>query len=58
MILIFMALVYFLSLPLAFVYFFHITLLRLKTKKPSMKNKINNQNEVICFRKIVIINGP
>ena len=33
-------------LPLAFVYFLHITLFNLKS---SMKNKINHQNYVICF---------
>ena len=52
MILISMASVYLLSLPLAFVYFLHITLLRLKVKNPSMKNKTNHQNDVMCFRKI------
>ena len=51
MIFISMASVCLLSLPLAFVYFLHITLLRLKIK-PSMKNKTNHQNDVICFRKI------
>ena len=46
------ALVYLLALPLVFVYFLHIMLPRLKIKKPSMKNKINQQNDVICFKKI------
>ena len=31
---------------------FFTTLLRLKIKKLSMKNKINHQNDVICFKKI------
>ena len=30
---------------------FFTTLLRLKIKKLSMKNKINHQNDVICFKK-------
>ena len=51
-ILISMVLVYLLSLPLAFAYFLHITLLRLQIKSKSMKNRINHQNDVICFRKI------
>ena len=46
MILMSMALVYLLSLSLVLVYFLHITLLRVK-----MKNKINHQNDVICFSK-------
>ena len=46
------ALVYLLALSLVFVYFLHIMLPRLKIKKPSMKNKINQQNDVICFKKI------
>ena len=50
MILMSMALVYLLSLPLVFVYFLHITLFSLKNS--SMKNRINHQNDVICFRKI------
>ena len=44
-----MALVYFLTLPLAFLYFLHITLF-LKIKNLSMKNKINHQKDVIYFR--------
>ena len=47
----FIALVYLLSLPWAFVYFFHITLFSLKIKISSMKNLINHQNDVICFKK-------
>ena len=39
------------SLPSVFVYFLHITL-SLKIKNLSMKNRINHQNDVICFRKI------
>ena len=46
-----MASVYLPSLPLVFVYFLHLTLFSLKIKKPSMKNKINNQNDVLSFRK-------
>ena len=46
-----MVLVCLLSLPLALLYFLHITLPRLKIKKPSMKNKINHKNGVICFKK-------
>ena len=38
-----------LSLPLVLLYFLHITLPRLKIKKPPMKNKINHKNDVICF---------
>ena len=49
--LLYMMLVYLLSLPLEFVYFLHMTLFNLK-KKSSMKNRINHQNDVICFRKI------
>ena len=49
-----MALVSLLSLPLAFVYFLHIMLLRLKIKNSSMKNRINNQNDLICFRPYII----
>ena len=56
MILMSIALVYLLSLPSVFMYFLHI---RLKIKKTmiawrlsmSKKNKINHQNDVICFRK-------
>ena len=48
--LIFIALVYLLFLLLAFAYFLHIKLLELQTKNKSMKNKINHQNDVICFR--------
>ena len=55
MMLIFMVLVYLLPLPLVFVYFLHITLTSLKTPS-TMKNKINNQKYVLCFRKIVIKN--
>ena len=51
MILMSITLVYLLSLPLVFVYFLHITLFSLKIKKLSMKNKINHQNDVLCFRK-------
>ena len=51
MILMSMALVYMPSLPLVFAYFLHITL-SLKVKNLSMKNRINHQNDVICFRKI------
>ena len=51
-ILMFMALVCLLSLPLVFVYFLHITLFNLKIKILSMKNRINHQNSVICFRKV------
>ena len=49
MILMLIALVYLLSLPLAFVYFLYIKLLRLKTKDKPMKNKIDHQNDVICM---------
>ena len=45
-----MALVHLLSLPLVFAYFLHKNLLRLQTKNKSMKNKINHQNDVACFR--------
>ena len=45
-----MALVYFLPLPLVFVYFLHIALPRLKIKNSSMKNRINHQNDFVCFR--------
>ena len=51
MILISMVLVYLLSLLLVFVYFLYITLSNLKIKNSSMKNMINNQNDVICFKK-------
>ena len=51
MILMSITLVNLLSLPLVFVYFLHITLFSLKIKKLSMKNKINHQNDVLCFRK-------
>ena len=51
-ILISMALTYLLSLPLAFARFLHITFLRLQIKNKSMKNRMNYQNDVICFRKI------
>ena len=49
-ILMFMALVYLLYLPLVFVYFLH-TIIFLEIKKPSMKNKANNQNDALRFRK-------
>ena len=52
LILISMVLVYLLFLPFAFVYFLHMTLLRLQIKNKSVKNRINHQNNVICFRKI------
>ena len=52
MILMSMALVYLLSLPLVLVYFLYITLFSLKNA--SMKNRINNQNDVICFRSYII----
>ena len=51
-ILISMALAYLLSLPLAFARFLHITFPRLQIKNNSMKNRMNYQNDVICFRKI------
>ena len=51
MILISMALVYLRSLLSVFVYFLHIILPRPKTKNKSMKNRINDQNYIICFRK-------
>ena len=51
-ILIFIALVYLLSLSLAFAYFLHLTLPRLQIKNKSMKNRINDQKDGICFRKI------
>ena len=35
-----------------YVFFLHITLLGLKIKISSMKNKINNQNDVICSKPI------
>ena len=50
-------LLYLMSLSLVFVYFLHITRPRLKIKNPSMKTKINNQYDVLCFTKILIING-
>ena len=40
------------SLVIGVCVFLHIMLPRLKIKKPSMKNKINQQNDVICFKKI------
>ena len=52
MILMSMALVCLLSLPLVLVYFLHIALFSLKIKNKSMKNRINHQNDIICFRKI------
>ena len=60
----FMVLVCLLYLPLLFVYFFHITLPRLKIKNTTMitrqlsmskKSKINHQNDVIYLRKIYTI---
>ena len=51
-ILISMALAYLLSLPLAFAYFFYTTFPWLQIKNKSMKNRMNYQNDVICFRKI------
>ena len=50
MILISMALVYWLSLPLAFAYFLDITFSILK-KPPMMKNKINHQNVKKTYNK-------
>ena len=47
-----MALIYLLSSPLVFVYFLHIVLFSLK--KISMKNRINHQNNFICFRSYII----
>ena len=50
------------SLPLVFVYFLHITFPKLKNKPMiarrlnMSKKNINHQNDVICFRKIYIIN--
>ena len=51
MILMSMALVYLLSLSSVFKYFLYITLPSLKIKNSSIKNRINHQNDVICFRK-------
>ena len=45
------ALVQLLSWLYTFVYFLHITLLRLQTKIKSMKSNSNYQNDVIYFRK-------
>ena len=56
MILMYMALIYFLSLPLVFVYFLDVTLYSLK-KLPMKKTKINDQNDVIYFQKHYTING-
>ena len=51
MILIYMVLLYLLPLPLVFVYFLDITLSGLKIKNKGMKkNKINHQNDAICFK--------
>ena len=47
-----MALKYLRSLPLVFVYFFHMR----KIKNSSMKNRINHQNDVICCSKKHAIN--
>ena len=47
-----MELVYLLSLPVAFAYCLHITLLKLQIKNNSMKNRMNHQNGVMCFRTI------
>ena len=44
-----MALVYLLSLPSVFVYFLNITLSSLK--KATNEEKVNHQNDVICFEK-------
>ena len=52
MILMSMALVCLLSLALVFGYFLHITLINLKIKKSSIKNRINHQNDIIYLRKI------
>ena len=52
MILISMALAYLLYLPLTFVYFLYITFFSLKIKNLSLKNRINHQKDVTCFRKI------
>ena len=41
-------------LAIGFVYFLHTMPLGLKIKKSSMKNKVSHQNDVLCFRKIVI----
>ena len=40
------------ALTLVFVYFLHTTLFSLKNT--SMKNRINHQNDVICFRSYTI----
>ena len=45
------ALLYLRPLPLVFVYFLHITH-SLKIKNKPMKNRINRQNDAMCFRKI------
>ena len=45
-----MVLVCLLSLPWGFSYFLHITLPRLQIKNKSIKNRINHQNDVICFK--------
>ena len=51
LILIYMVLVYLLPLPLVFAYFLDITLSGLKIKNKGMKkNKINHQNDAICFK--------
>ena len=50
MILIFMVLVYLLSLPLVFVYFLDVTLSSLKNS--SMKNKINHHNEFMSLKNL------
>ena len=54
--LMFIALVYLLSLPLVFVYFLHITI-SLKIKNKPMKNKTNHQNDILCFRSYIINEG-
>ena len=48
-----MTLAYLLSLQLVFVYFLLITFSSLKQKP--MKNKINHQNKLMCFRTYIII---
>ena len=55
MILMSMALVSLLPLPLVFVYFLHTTLSSLKIKNKPTKKRINDQNDVICFRSNVIM---
>ena len=52
MILMSMVLVYLLSLPFVFVYFFAYN--TFSKNRKSMKKKINHQNDVICFRSYII----